>query len=221
MQISELSRASRVPLPTLKFYLREGLLPPGNAIAINRAQYGDAHFRRLHLIRALTEIGRLPLKTVRAVIRAIEDQELPLHDLLGIAHWALEPEAPVDVDPMRDAVDALVDGLGWEVDNQAPARRTLGQALATLRDLGHDVSLATLRRYAVAADSLAADEVATVPAHASRSDAVERAVVGTVLYETVLTALRRMAQEHRSAERFGRSQRVVSAPTTPPRCRGG
>lgn len=216
MRISELSAASGVPVPTLKFYLREGLLPPGDAIAVNRAQYGEAHVRRLQLIRALTEIGRLPLKTVSAVIRAIDDRELPLHELLGIAHWALEPDAPATEDPMRDTVDALVHELGWEVDQEAPARRTLGRALATLRDLGHDVSPATLRRYALAADSLAAEEVATVPAHASRSDAVESAVVGTVLYETVLTALRRLAQEHRSAERFGRSHRAVSAPTTPP-----
>ena len=38
MRISELSTASGVPVPTLKFYLREGLLPPGDAIAVNQAR---------------------------------------------------------------------------------------------------------------------------------------------------------------------------------------
>jgi DNA-binding transcriptional MerR regulator len=204
MRISELSSTSGVPLPTLKFYLREGLLPPGDAIAVNRARYGDAHLRRLQLIRALTEVGRLPLKTVKAVIQAIDDEKLPLHDLLGVAQWALEPDSPVDAEPMRETVDALLEDLAWKVDNNAPARRTLGRTLATLRDLGRDVSPAALRRYARAAESLAAEEIAAVPANETRSEAVESVVVGTVLYEAVLNALRRLAQEHYSAERFGR-----------------
>jgi DNA-binding transcriptional MerR regulator len=204
MRISELSTASGVPVPTLKYYLREGLLPAGDAIAVNQATYGDAHLRRLQLIRALTEIGRLPLKTVKAVIRSIEDEALPLHDLLGVAQWALEPEAPAAADPMRETVDDLLDDLGWDVAQDAPARRTLARTLASLHDSGRDVSLRTLRRYAKAADSLAAFEVATVPATESRSEAVESVVVGTVLYEAVFNALRRLAQEHHSAERFGR-----------------
>lgn len=194
-------------MPTLKFYLREGLLPAGDAIAVNQAQYGDAHLRRLRLIRALTEVGRLPLKTVKGVLRAIDDEELPLHDLLGIAQWALEPEGRDDEDPTRAAVDALLDDLGWKVADEAPARRTLGRTLATLRDLGRDVSPTALRPYAQYADSLAAVEVATVPATASRSEAVESVVVGTVLYEAVFNALRRLAQEHHSADRFGRPTR--------------
>jgi DNA-binding transcriptional MerR regulator len=203
VRISELSTAGGVPVPTLKFYLREGLLPPGDAIAVNQASYGDAHIRRLRLIRALTEIGRLPLKTVKSVIGAIDDEELPLHDLLGVAQWALEPASPTEGALMGDTVDALLDDLGWEVAKDAPARRTLGRTLATLRDLGRDVSRARLLRYAEAVDSLAAVEVATVPANESRSEAVESVVVGTVLYEAVLSALRRLAQEHYSAQRFG------------------
>ena len=42
-----------------------------------------------------------------------------------------------------------------------------------------------------------------MPAEASRGEAVESVVVGTVLYEAVLDALRRLAQEHHSSKRFG------------------
>lgn len=205
MRISELATASGVPLPTLKFYLREGLLPPGDAVAVNQASYGEAHLRRLRLIRALTEIGELPLKRVKAVLTSIDDEQVSLHDLLGVAHYALEPEVPADDDPMRPTVDALLDDLGWKVDPESPSRRSLGRALATLRDLGRDVSPVVLRRYAKAAGSLAAAEVATVPSNGSRSEAVENVVVGTVLFEAVLGALRRLAQEHYSAERFNQT----------------
>ena len=140
MRISELSAASGVPVPTLKYYLREGLLPPGEATAVNQARYGEAHLRRLSLIRALTEIGGLPLKSVKTVVAGIDDETFPLHELLGVAHYALEPAAPAGAVPMRDTVDSLLDDLGWRVDEDAPGRRTLGWALATLRDLGRDVS---------------------------------------------------------------------------------
>jgi DNA-binding transcriptional MerR regulator len=207
MRISELSAASGISVPTLKYYLREGLLPPGEMTAVNQARYGEPHARRLRLIRALTEVGGLPLKSVKAVLAAIDDEELPLHELLGVAHYALEPAPPADAAPMRDTVDSLLDDLGWTVDDDAPARRTLGWALAALRDLGRDVPPETLRRYAAAAGSLAATEVTDVPADGSRSNAVETVVVGTVLFEAILNALRRLAQEHYSGERFGRAAR--------------
>jgi DNA-binding transcriptional MerR regulator len=207
MRISELSAASGIPVPTLKYYLREGLLPPGEMTAVNQARYGEPHLRRLRLIRALTEVGGLPLKSTRTVLAAIDDEELPLHELLGVAHYALEPAAPAEAATMRDTVDSLLDDLGWTVDEDAPGRRTLGWALGTLRDLGRDVAPETLRRYAAAAGSLAAAEVSAVPADGSRSKAVENVVVGTVMFEVILNALRRLAQEHYSGERFGRAAR--------------
>ena len=213
MRISELSAASGIPVPTLKYYLREGLLPPGEMTAVNQARYGESHLRRLRLVRALTEVGGLPLKSVKTVLAAIDDEDLPLHELLGLAHYALEPAAPAAASAMRDTVDSLLDELGWTVDEDAPGRRTLGWALATLRDLGRDVPQETLRRYATAAGSLAAAEVSAVPAEGSRSAAVENIVVGTVLFEAILNALRRLAQEHYSGERFGRAAREpISGP---------
>ncbi|HET7822095.1 MAG TPA: MerR family transcriptional regulator, partial [Ornithinibacter sp.] len=49
MRISELSQASGVPLPTVKYYLREGLLMPGEATSRTRAEYGPAHVERVRL----------------------------------------------------------------------------------------------------------------------------------------------------------------------------
>ena len=53
MRIAELSRDSGVPVPTIKYYVREGLLPPGELTSPNQAQYDASHLRRLRLIRAL------------------------------------------------------------------------------------------------------------------------------------------------------------------------
>ena len=56
MRIGELSKAAGVPVPTIKYYLREGLLAPGELTSPNQASYGEAHIRRLRLIRALVDL---------------------------------------------------------------------------------------------------------------------------------------------------------------------
>ena len=54
MRISALATAADVPLATVKFYLREGLLHPGAATSATQASYDESHVRRIRLIRALT-----------------------------------------------------------------------------------------------------------------------------------------------------------------------
>ena len=53
--------------------------------------------------------------------------------------------------------------------------------------------------YAAAADRMAAWEVASLDDSAPRSVAVERMVIGTVVFGSVFDALRRLAHEHHSA----------------------
>ena len=203
MRISELARASGVPLPTLKFYIRDGLLPPGEATAANQADYSEAHLRRLRLIRTLTEVGGMPLRGVRAVLEALDDESLPLHDALGVAHYATGRRAPSAPNEALEQVDAYVAKRGWRLRPDAPARLVLAEALATLGGLGMDVGPRALDGYADAADRLAKREIASLPESGSRADTVEAAVVGTVVFEAVLVALRRLALEHHSAQRFG------------------
>lgn len=205
MRISELSRVTGVPVPTIKFYLREAILAPGRRIATNQAEYDESHVRRLRLIRALAEVGGLPLATVRDVLRAVDDPDLPMHEALGIAHRALAPELAEQDDPAvaeaHTEVDRFLDRLGWKVSPDAPARNELAVALATLRRLGWPHANTRLfEHYARAADRLAAREVErTTPTGATRSEMMERVVIGTVVFDAVLSALRRLAQEHRSA----------------------
>jgi hypothetical protein len=104
-------------------------------------------------------------------------------------------------------VDRFLGGLGWRVSQAAPARRTLARALTTLRRMGRDADAAVFEPYARVADELAAREVATISSTGSRLEAVEGAVVGTVVFEAALVALRRLAQEHHSARRFGPARR--------------
>ncbi len=210
MRISELSRASGVPIPTIKFYLRERLLAAGRRVATNQADYDQGHLRRLRLIRALAEVGGLPLATVRRVLEAVGDPSLPMHEALGIARRALAPEPGEQHDPAvaeaRAEVDWFLEELAWQVSPDAPGRDELAVALATLRRVGWpDAGTRLFTHYARAADRLAAREVErTTPTGATRAETMERVVIGTVVFDAVLSALRGLAQEHHSAARLGR-----------------
>lgn len=202
MRISDLSDASGVSIPTLKFYLREGLLQPGDPVARNQATYDDRHVRRLRLIRALTEVGRLSLRDVRRVLDAVEDEELPVHQVLGTAQYALEPPSSTEPDIGAVAtVDAALAKLGWHVTDDAPARQTIADAVGVLRSFGWSVSPDDLIRYAKAVERLAERESLISSEAADREALVERMVVGSVAFESILAAFRRLAQEHHSAKR--------------------
>jgi len=206
VRISELSRVSGVSIATIKYYLRAGVLGPGRHTARNQAQYGDAHAHRLRLIRVLMDVGGLSLAAVSDVLDAIDDNRLPLHRLMGVAHHALGPHATAapapDVTEAQSDVGELIERLGWKVSARAPARGALAEALVALRRLGYGGGVEVLAPYAELAGELAGRELTTVAPGAARHEVVEHVVVGTVVFEAAFVALRRLAQEHHSAARF-------------------
>ncbi|SDN39173.1 MerR family transcriptional regulator [Geodermatophilus sp. DSM 45219] len=200
MQISELARRAGVPVATVKYYLREGLLPPGELTGATRARYGEEHLSRLGLVRALLGPGGLSVATARAVLDAVDTPATSVHQALGAAHRALPgvgPDAPADLDQAR----ALLRRQGWQVAEDSPALRALAGALEALRAAGSPPSEELLDRYAEAAGRIGEQDVAAVPT-GSLADAVRFVVVNTVLLEPVLLALRRLAQEDASRRRF-------------------
>lgn len=204
MRISELSRQSGVPIPTIKFYLREGVLSAGRRTGPNQATYGEAHVRRLRLIRVLVDVGGLSLSAVRRVVDALGDDARPLHDVLGVAHRALEK--PVQggdpgLDAVRREVAAWIEARGWQVTADAPARDALASTLVALRGLGWQVGPRVFDRYAGHMDEIARNELAYVAGMESREAAVEATIIGTVVFERAMVALRRLAQEHHSRQR--------------------
>jgi DNA-binding transcriptional MerR regulator len=198
MRISELSRTSGVPVPTIKFYLRERLLPPGRPTAVTQADYGEAHVRRLRLIRALTEVGRMSLATVRWVLEVVDAGAEATAAAVGAAHDSLPPLVPHGNTPPTRALD-VVSALGWRVDPESASLWQLEAALAAVEDVGLPLGPERLAAYGGAALDVARVDVAGVPAE-DPQDAVQYVVVGTVLYEPVLLALRRLAQQHLYSE---------------------
>jgi DNA-binding transcriptional MerR regulator len=196
--MAELSEHSGVPVATLKYYLREGLLPAGQAQSATRSDYSEDHLARVRLIRAMVEGAGMSIAAVRRVVAALDDPPSSRHELLGVAQHAL-PAPFADHEVSKEVLD-LLDELGWRVSPGAPALRSLSGAIQTARSAGVPLAREALRRYARATEQIAAVDVGAVPTD-DASAALARVVVGTVLVDPVLAALRRLAQEHTSGLR--------------------
>ncbi|GAA1255345.1 MerR family transcriptional regulator [Kitasatospora nipponensis] len=206
MRIGELSRRTGVPVPTIKFYLREGLLPSGELTSHNQAQYGESHLHRLKLVRAMTEVGKLSVAAARDVLATIDEPGLSLHKVLGTAQIAVTPQVAPGTDEAwqqaEQLVTELIGRLGWEVPPVYPARQALEQLVVTIRDLGQDDLLDLLDDYAAAARQLAAAEVGLIGRREGLDSRIEGVVLGTVLGDALIGALRRLAQLDTSRQIF-------------------
>ena len=171
MRISELSRVSGVPVATIKFYLRERLLPDGVRSSANQAQYDDTHVQRLRLIRALVGVGGLSLTATKDVLRQIDEPTGLTLDLLGAAHQAVAPTVTRRCRPRAGGEPAAPLGLGHlrgrgghgdqgRVDDALAA---LATALGALEDAGFEVPAARLDTYAEAMMQVAHAEIAGLP----------------------------------------------------------
>ncbi len=202
MRISELARQGGVSVATVKFYLREGLLPDGHRTSATQAQYGEPHVARLRLIRALLGPAGLSVATAREVLGAIDHPPRSLHDLLGVATAALTPPAGPPVDLTR--VHELMRDWGWHVDpKDCDTHAVLAAALAALEAAEFVLPAGALDNYVEHVQAIARAEIEGVPTE-SPAAAVRYVVLGTVLVDPLLLILRRMAQQELSSRRFGR-----------------
>ncbi|MFI8853726.1 MerR family transcriptional regulator [Streptomyces sp. 891-h] len=208
MRIAELSRLSGVPAPTIKYYVRESLLAPGERTSRNQAQYDERHVTRLRLIRALLEVGGLSVAAVRDVIAALDSPETGTHKVLGAAQQTVTATGVAghhDEPGHQEAVAeirALVERQGWEVSEHSPALTAAAEVLSALRRLGQDDFADQLDAYARAADAVAAVDLEIVRKRPDADSMAEAVILGNILGDALLAALRRLAQIHRSGELF-------------------
>lgn len=207
MRISELSEQTGVSIPTIKYYIREGLLPRGRPTASNQADYSQHHVARLRLIRTLREVAGLPVATIGEVLAALDHPgTAAMGEHVATAVGALNrSQAAPSVEAVA-TVEELVEAREWEVDRTSGGFRDLAAALTGLEEHWGGYSLESLQGYADVAERLAEMEIPD-EWRPDDAEALTYAVLGTILFEPVILALRRMAHEnrHKRLVRSGRS----------------
>ena len=81
LRMKELAEASGVPAPTIKHYLREGLLPEPVRTSRNMAYYPPEFVERIRLIKQLQEERFMPLKAIRSVLEQDPERARALIEL--------------------------------------------------------------------------------------------------------------------------------------------
>jgi DNA-binding transcriptional MerR regulator len=81
LRMRELAEASGVPAPTIKHYLREGLLPEPVKTSRNMAYYPPEFVDRIKLIKRLQEERYLPLKAIKNVLEEDPDRAKAMLEL--------------------------------------------------------------------------------------------------------------------------------------------
>lgn len=203
MRISELSTTTQIPVATLKYYLREGLLHSGTPTSRTQATYDETHVDRVRLIRALLESGQLSLSHVQQVLETLDGPPVSRHDLLGTAQRAITPPIPKHPDDewTRTATQFAA-RHGWRIDDEDPLLVLLGEQMRALAAAEPELAdEALLARYASAADELAAIDISVVPE--APDEALRRVAVGTLLSDPLILTLRRLAQQALSATASG------------------
>ena len=200
MLLSELAARAEVPVATVKFYMRAGLLPPGQMTGPRRAEYDDGHLRRLRLVRMLREIGDIPVATLQRILDALGDDARSSHDVFCLAADALTEtydDLPVD-EPSRELVDDALAQVGWSaVRPDALDRRQLGALVRLLHAEGPlTIDPEVLSFYVGIADCVCRAEIGFIDRQKDRAGTLEDALAGEAIFGRVLTLLRRMGHEH-------------------------
>lgn len=113
----ELETRTGVGRETIRFYIREGLLPEPDRASRNSASYSDEHVTRVRAIKRLQEERFLPLAVIRTLLdgddaqRWLEPQAFPQLDSLLTAR--------LDHDAARQSVAAVLAQTGHEPDDLA------------------------------------------------------------------------------------------------------
>ncbi|AKL64550.1 MULTISPECIES: MerR family transcriptional regulator [Streptomyces] len=222
MKISELSRRTGVPVASIKYFLRQELLPAGRATAATLAEYGDEHVQRLRLIKALTALGGLSIAATRNVLAAI-DQAHSSEGALGAVSYALpvpvaaqsaagdEQEAEAEATAGAEVAELLA-ALDWQAPGTSPHVQGLTSALKELRRLDARYAPGELAAYARLAESVARLDLERAAGVDDPVALAERAVIVFAICAPVFELLRRLAQEDQVRRRAAGDGAEAAAP---------
>ncbi|MFI7000213.1 MerR family transcriptional regulator [Nocardia sp. NPDC050175] len=202
MKLSELSERSDVPIASIKFYRREGLLPPGRALGATTADYDEDHLRRLKLIRALIRFGGLSVAAVRDVLAALEEPRNPAQ-VRGVVDYAMPTDLPrTDPQPGDDDGSVwaaeVIERMDWDISELSPHRQALDERMRVLRRLDMEFAVDELLPYARLAESVAELDDTHLDSPGDSVTVAERVAVFSALFGPVLPLLRRLAHENRA-----------------------
>lgn len=205
MKLAELARRTGASTAAVKFWIREGLLPPGELRNQTTAVYGDAHVERIALIqtmraefdastvqiRELTALIDLPAADPLEVMQACQLIATGLRDADGIEENFLEQ------------VDEMIRRAGWP-EIRSIAARALAGALAASARVGFVYDTDQLVQYAAALDPLARRDIGAIHPEATLDVLARNLLVASAAQNRMFAAMNQLAHTSIAVSRVGR-----------------
>ncbi|GAA1851529.1 MerR family transcriptional regulator [Brevibacterium marinum] len=195
MRMAELARRSGVSVPTIKYYMRQGLLQPGRRTSVNQAEYDHRHLDRLRLIRALTSVAGLPLSKVREVVDAVSGESTVI-DAMAVTQDVLTGTITDEGAGTSEILDRVISQRGWRCARSSPAYQAAAGAVTQLHAEELTTVLDHLDGYAEAAEMVGRADLEAIEDAESLEQRIRGVVLGSVLRRPLLEALVLLAQQH-------------------------
>lgn len=203
MQLKELSDRTGVSPASIKFYLREGLLPAGLSVHPTRAEYSEHHVSRLELIQALRQVVGLPIARISPLLKMADDGVPRLELLAAVQRTVLGLDAVSTEhgDVHTPAGDAVVRFRDWP-DVPSDARNALNAHLLMMEEHGVPVPPELLDAYSRAVDAIAALNISDTTAPEDVNLLIMTAAVGMHLHGQLVLKLLALAQASHAIRRY-------------------
>jgi DNA-binding transcriptional MerR regulator len=213
MQLKDLSEQSGVPAASIKFYLREGLLPAGEAIHATRAEYSFRHLERLRLIQALRRVVGLNIEQIRSLLRMADDGAPRLSLLAAVQRVVLKLDTAAAGSGGRgtQATDAVVHLRNWP-DYPSDARNGLNAHLELMDSLDIEVTDEVLDIYSKAMDDVARYDIVATTTPESVDELILTAAVGMHMHSQLLLKVLALAQASHAIRRYEGDTSGTAAP---------
>ncbi|QQB14476.1 MerR family transcriptional regulator [Brevibacterium casei] len=224
MKLSELARRTEVSPASIKYYLRLGVLTPGQKRNATTATYTEAHVHRLALITWLRRELDLPLAVITELTSAIDDETVSNLELMGLCQrTASHPGVPDTVGteaadpPVSDtrssseqpprgdaddgdaAVRSALAALDWP-DVSPTARTAVAAALADLAAAGYTVDADTVLLHARALEEIARTNTLPISDDLTRDEIALAVIRGITLHNRLLVSMSGLVHAAMSAQ---------------------
>lgn len=124
LKISELEKITGVPQSTIRYYVKEGLLPKPEKVNKSMSYYDESCIDRIALVIELKEKKYYPLSVIRSIIKSI-DNGANLNGLISLRDAIFSPKAHGEPELMDKDEFIKASGMDKELLKKAEAMNIL------------------------------------------------------------------------------------------------
>lgn len=194
MKLSQLADRSGASTASIKFWIRSGILPPGELRNQTTAVYGERHIERIALIQTLRSEFDASTEGIRALTDLIDAPDAMLLDIMQ-ACQVLATGMVVAVEP-EHAQSALIgqlqERMGW-LRFDSLASSALAGALADSARVGYAYDLDDLVHYAEVLEPIAVADIGSIHPEGTPDVVARNVLVAAAAQHRVLVAMNQLA----------------------------